>query len=430
MTLDEAFARIGALNPRLNAFTDLTRERAAAVSEGRGPLAGKTFAFKNLFDFAGLTTRAGSVILAKNPPATEDAAAVTSLISSGAVPLGATNMDEFASGFTTENSHFGVTRNPQDLARSAGGSSGGSAAAVAAGLVDVALGTDTNGSVRVPASFCGIFGLKPTYGRLSRRGVFPFSTSLDHVGLFARSVAELAAAYDACQGRDPRDPKQADRPAETAGKPAPANGLRVAVLGGHFERYTEEPARQAAAAVAEVLGASEQVELPIASAARAAGAIITSAEAGELHRRRLQTDRDRFDPIIRHRMTAATLVPAQWYLRAQRVRQLLKQQMDALFERYDLLIAPATPFPALPLGMDIAELGGETLPARSAAGIMTQPLTPAGVPIAVAPLWPEAAGGLPVGVQLIARPWREADALAAAALLEQAGIAKAPIASL
>ena len=165
MTVGDQLARIRGLNDQINAFTDLTPARAQQGG-GQGPLAGKTFAFKNLYDFAGLTTRAGSIILADNPPAAEDSAAVASLIAAGATPLGATNMDEFAFGFTTENSHVGPACNPRDLSRSAGGSSGGSAAAVAAGLADLALGTDTNGSVRVPASFCGVFGLKPTYGRL------------------------------------------------------------------------------------------------------------------------------------------------------------------------------------------------------------------------------------------------------------------------
>lgn len=428
MSVEAALARVEAANTRLNAFTDLTPARAGSAP-GSGPLAGKTFAFKNLYDCAGLTTRAGSVILADNPPAGEDAAAVASLIAAGATPLGATNMDEFAFGFTTENTHVGPARNPHDLSRSAGGSSGGSAAAVAAGLVDLALGTDTNGSVRVPASFCGVFGLKPTYGRLSRRGVFPFSTSLDHVGLFARSVADLAAGYDACQGRDPCDPMQANRPPESVGKPQ-AGPLRVAVLGGHFARYAGEAAAEAVAAAAQVLQAKETVELTLASAGRAAGALITYAEAGELHRERLKTDRHRLDPLIRYRLTAAALTPAQWYLQAQRVRRLLKQQIDALFETFDLLLAPATPFPALTIGAETVELAGETIPARSAAGIMTQPLTPTGVPIAVAPLWPGSGQGLPVGVQLIARPWREVDGLAAAATLEQTGIARAPIAEI
>lgn len=426
VSIDAQLARIVDANQRLNAFTDLVPGRARS-SPAQGPLSGKTFAFKNLYDFAGLTTRAGSVILADEIPAIEDAAAVASLVAAGAIPLGATNMDEFAFGFTTENSHVGPARNPHDLSRVAGGSSGGSAAAVAAGLADLALGTDTNGSIRVPASFCGVYGLKPTYGRLSRRGVFPFSTSLDHVGLFARSAQELAAGYDALQGRDPRDPMQADRAPEPVGA-LQARPLRVAVLGGHFADDAGPAAREALTAAAHTLNATETVALPLAAAGRAAGALITYAEAGELHRERLKTDRHRLDPLIRYRLTAAALTPAQWYLQAQRVRRALKAQIDALFETYDLLIAPATPFPALIVGTETVELGGEAIPARSAAGIMTQPLTPAGVPIAVAPLWPAAGEGMPVGVQLIAKPWREADAVAAAFMLEQAGAAKAPIA--
>jgi AtzE family amidohydrolase len=424
---DQARARAKALNGKLNAFTDILEDSGVGGAAASGSLSGKTFAFKNLYDYAGLTTRAGSVILADNPPATEHSAAVASLIAAGATPIGATNMDEFAFGFTTENSHVGPASNPHDLTRSAGGSSGGSAAAVAAGIVDLALGTDTNGSIRVPASFCGVFGLKPTYGRLSRRGVFPFSTSLDHVGLFARSVADLATGYDALQGRDERGPMQDPRPSEPVGPVLPSKSLRVGILGGHFQHYSGPAALEALTAAANALGGTTTVELPLASAARAAGALITYAEAGELHRQRLQTDRHRLDPLIRYRLTAAALTPAAWYIRAQRVRRLLTEQLATLFEEYDLLIAPATPFPALTIGTETVELNGETIPARSAAGIMTQPITPSGLPIAVAPLWPEAGEGLPVGVQLIAGPWREADALGAAALLEQAGIAKAPI---
>ena len=164
---------------------------------------------------AGVVTLAGSKIDAERPPAAADARIVQRLVAAGAVPVGALNMDEYAYGFTTENTHYGPTRNPHDTARVAGGSSGGSAAAVAAGLVPLSLGSDTNGSIRVPASLCGIFGLKPTYGRLSRTGARPFVASLDHVGPFARSVADLAAAYDAMQGPDPDDPACAQTPART-----------------------------------------------------------------------------------------------------------------------------------------------------------------------------------------------------------------------
>ena len=174
------------------------------------------FAVKNLFDIEGVTTLAGSIIDADLPAAGEDAVAVAKLKAAGAVLVGALNMDEFAYGFVTENAHYGPTRNPHDPARIAGGSSGGSAAAVAAGFVPLSLGSDTNGSIRVPASFCGVYGLKPTFGRLSRRGVRPFVHSLDHVGPFAGTVRDLAAAYDALQGHDAGDPVSADRAVEPA----------------------------------------------------------------------------------------------------------------------------------------------------------------------------------------------------------------------
>ncbi len=239
-------ARIEARDPRLNCFTKVTAERALAEARtvdarrasgaDPGPLAGVPFAVKNLFDLKGIVTIAGSKIDAARPPAVADATIVERLVAAGAIPVGALNMDEYAYGFTTENSHYGASRNPHDPRRITGGSSGGSAAAVAGGLVPLSLGSDTNGSIRVPASLCGIFGLKPTYGRLSRAGARLFAASLDHVGPFARSVEDLAAAYDAMQGPDPRDPVC------TAGPPEPVSGelgrgvsgLRVAMLGGHF----------------------------------------------------------------------------------------------------------------------------------------------------------------------------------------------------
>lgn len=217
-------ARARALNPKVNAFTAITEARAladaaavdAAIARGEavGPLAGVPYAVKNLFNIEGVTTLAGSTIEADNAPASADCFAVAQLKAAGGVCIGALNMDEYAYGFTTENTHYGPSRNPHDLERSAGGSSGGSGAAVAAGLVPLTLGTDTNGSIRVPASVNGIFGLKPTYGRLSRAGSIAFVPSLDHIGPFARSVADLAIAYDVMQGRDEADAGQTPRPVE------------------------------------------------------------------------------------------------------------------------------------------------------------------------------------------------------------------------
>src|SRR5213594_2553503 len=241
-----ALDRIAKRDPTLNCFTTLLGDRALAEAEridrviagggDAGPLAGVPFAVKNLFDVAGVTTLAGSRIYRDNPPAGRDATAVAALRRAGAVLVGCANMDEFAFGFTTENTHYGPTRNPHDPTRIAGGSSGGSAAAVAAGLVALSLGSDTNGSIRVPAALCGIYGLKPTFGRLSRAGVFPLASSLDHVGPFARSVADLALAFDALQGPDATDPVCTDRPAEPCGPELHRGvaGLRLAVAGGHF----------------------------------------------------------------------------------------------------------------------------------------------------------------------------------------------------
>ncbi|EIX9506571.1 TPA: AtzE family amidohydrolase, partial [Klebsiella pneumoniae] len=222
-TLDD----IARVNPQINAWTEVTAQRMLAEADSIDalrrekrplpPLAGIPYAVKNLFDVAGHTTLAGAELLSDRPPAASDSWAVRQLHSAGALLSGMLNMDAYAYGFTTENSHYGATRNPHDLSRIAGGSSGGSAAAVAAGLVHFSLGSDTNGSIRVPASLCGIFGLKPTFGRLSRSGSHPFVASLDHIGPFARRVADLAAVYDALQGRDPADDFQADKASERTG---------------------------------------------------------------------------------------------------------------------------------------------------------------------------------------------------------------------
>src|SRR5256712_12945282 len=243
---EAALARIAKHDPVLNSFTDITAERArakaravdAAIAAGQkvGPLAGVPFAVKNLFDVKGLSTRAGSKINRDLAPSSRDATLIERMEAAGAVLVGALNMGEYAYDFTGENVHDGPSRNPHDVTRMTGGSSGGSGAAVGGGLVPLALGSDTNGSIRVPASLCGIFGLKPTYGRLSRAGTFPFVASLDHVGPMARSARDLALAYDAMQGRDGDDPVCVDRRVEPV---APllargSEGLRIAIAGGYF----------------------------------------------------------------------------------------------------------------------------------------------------------------------------------------------------
>src|SRR6266581_3507350 len=241
--VDAVLATIRTHGKALNAFTAVTEERArakaAAVDARRaqdgalGPLAGVPFAVKNLFDIAGLPTLAGSTINRDRPPATQDATLIERLEAAGAILVGALNMGEYAYDFTGENVHYGPSRNPHDLGRMTGGSSGGPGGAVAGGLVPLALGSDTNGSIRVPASLCGLFGLKPTFGRLSRARTFPFVGSLDHVGALARTTKDLALAYDAMQGPDPDDPVCAGPPPEpvTPLLERGAQRLRIAVAG-------------------------------------------------------------------------------------------------------------------------------------------------------------------------------------------------------
>jgi aspartyl-tRNA(Asn)/glutamyl-tRNA(Gln) amidotransferase subunit A len=257
--VDAGLARIAALNPTLNAFTDVfkrrARARAQAIDQARanggmlGALAGVPFAVKNLFDIAGLCTRAGSKINRESAPATRDATLISRLEAAGAVLVGAAHMGEYAYDFTGENVHDGASRNPHDPSRMAGGSSGGSGAAVSGGLVPLALGSDTNGSIRVPSSLCGIFGLKPTYGRLSRAHTFPFVASLDHVGPLARGTRDLALAYDAMQGHDGDDPVCVDRPVEavTPLLGRGSDGLRIAIAGGYFRAGASPEAKTALA---------------------------------------------------------------------------------------------------------------------------------------------------------------------------------------
>lgn len=419
---EAALARIAGGDGRLNAFTAVLEGRARAdaarvdarVAAGGdpGPLAGVPFAVKNLFDIQDVVTLAGSKIRCAAPPAREDAALVRQLTDAGAVLLGALNMDEFACGFVTENAHYGSTRNPYDGARIAGGSSGGSAAAVAGGLVALSLGSDTNGSIRVPASLCGIFGLKPTYGRLSRHGVFPFVDSFDHAGAFARSAGDLALCYDVLQGARPIEPALADLEAGTT-------GLRAAVLGGWFQQGASAEAAAAVAGVAGALGAGT-VELPASDIARAAAFCLTAAEGANLHLADLRCRADQFDPATRSRFLAGALLPAQLTLQAQRFRTWYRARALELFKRCDVLLAPATPCTAPLVGQAAMQLGDREVPVRVSLGLYTQPISFIGLPVVAVPVWLPGAR-LPIGVQIITAPWREALALRVARALEADG---------
>jgi len=435
--VEASLARIAARNGVLGAFTDVMAERAiaraAAVdaqirSGTKLPLAGVPFAVKNLFDLKGVVTLAGSKINRDNPPATGDAALVERLEAAGAVCVGAVNMGEYAYDFTGENAHDGPSRNPHNLEHMTGGSSGGSGAAVAGGLVPISLASDTNGSIRVPASLCGLFGLKPTYGRLSRHGAFPFVAALDHLGPLARSVEDLALTYDALQGYDERDPAQAKRPVEavSARLDRGAAGLRVAVADGFFAAGPD--VREAVSTVARALETNRNIALPHATAARAAAFLITMAQGGNLHLERLRQRAGDFDPDVRDRLLAGNMLPASWVERAQRFRRVFREEMLRVFDGIDVIIAPATPMRAPRLGQKTAMFGGVEMPVRPNLGMFTQPFSFIGLPVVAVPLW---LGGatLPIGVQLIAAPWREDNALRAARQLEKLGVASAPVAA-
>jgi len=429
-----ALARIAAHDPHVNAFTDVTAERALEQArsidlarsrgESLGPLAGVPFGAKNLFDIAGLPTRAGSQINRERAPARRDAALIERLGVAGAVLLGGLNMGEYAYDFTGENAHDGPCRNPHDRARMAGGSSSGSGAATAAGFVPIALGSDTNGSIRVPGSLCGVFGLKPTYGRLPRTRSFPFCDSLDHLGPMARDVTDLALAYDLMQGPDPDDPACAQRPVEPA-MPRLRDGiagLRVAVAGGYFSTEGMPEAEAAVATVARALGAKPGLDIEGAAIARAAAFLITNAESSTFHLPRLRERADDFDPETRDRFLAGALLPAAWYVQAQRARRWFHDEMMRRFAEVDLVIAPATPCTAPLIGQKSLEVRGETVPLRPSLGLFTQPISCIGLPVVVVPVRGRT---LPIGVQLIAPPWREDICLRAAQVLQEMGACSA-----
>ncbi|QKQ75972.1 AtzE family amidohydrolase [Nostoc sp. TCL240-02] len=432
-----ALARIATRNYLLNCFTTITAETALIdaacidreIAQGNNPglLAGVPFAVKNLFDIAGLTTLAGSKINAENPAATQDATAIAKLKQAGAVLVGALNMDEYAYGFVTENSHYGATYNPHDLQRVAGGSSGGSAAAVAAGLVPLTLGSDTNGSIRVPAALCGVFGFKPTYGRLSRAGVALFSSSFDHIGPFARSVQDIATVFNALQGEDDRDPICTKRPPELvlSQLKQDISDIRIAIAADYFTKGAEAEALAAVQKVADAMNVTEYVTIPEAHRARAAAFVITASEGANLHLDKLRCRPQDFDPATRDRFLAGALIPSSWYLQAQRFRKWYRDRVRQVFQNVDIILAPTTPISAPLIGQETMILDGEEILVRPHLGLFTQPLSFIGLPVLSVPI--QRPNALPLGVQLIAAPYNEALILRVAAALEAKGIVSAAV---
>jgi 1-carboxybiuret hydrolase len=439
--VQDALDRIERLNPKLNAFTQVLASRALqrataidhSVASGKkpGPLAGVPFAVKNLFDVEGISTLAGSKINQNHEPASQDATLITRLETAGAVLIGCLNMGEYAYDFTGENRHYGPSLNPHAPAHMSGGSSGGSGTAVASGMIPLTLGSDTNGSIRVPSALCGLFGLKPTYGRLSRKGTFPFVASLDHLGPMARSTLDLTLAYDAMCGHDSGDPASAH-------KPAPPilpylskgiDGLRIMRAGGYFSTCAHIEAFAAVDHIAKHLNANTTIEIPGAKEARAAAYIITMAEGAALHLDRLRNHHTDFDPDVRDRLIAGAMIPGAWVVKAQKYRRVFHAQMMKLFETCDVILAPATPCVAPKIGQTTFIIDGEELPVRPNLGLFTQPISFIGLPVVSVPVWLTGAA-LPIGVQVITAPWREDIALRVSAALESMSAVSAPLAKL
>ncbi|MGF1539643.1 MAG: AtzE family amidohydrolase [Pleurocapsa sp.] len=431
-TIEATLKRIEDSNSQLNCFTTIlaaramaqaeTVDRAIALGNDPGILAGVPFAVKNLFDIQGLVTVAGSKIERDNAPATAAAPAIARLQQAGAILVGATNMDEYAYGFVTENSHYGATKNPHDPTRIAGGSSGGSAAAVAAKLVPFSLGSDTNGSIRVPAALCGVYGLRPTYGRLSRRGAKLFAGSLDCIGPFANSIEDIAAIFDLLQGEDPLDPVCTSKPPQLCFPELNLGieNLRIAIANDYFSQGATQSAIAVVETIAKALNVTKPIIIPESHRARAAAYIITAVEGANLHLKNLQSRPQDFAPATRDRFLAGALIPSSWYIQAQRFRSWYCRQLQAIFQEVDVILTPTTPWAATLLGQEQITISGSEIPIRPNLGRFTQPLSLIGLPAISIPVTqsqqlrttqdPTLQGenaSLPLGIQIVAAPHRE-----------------------
>jgi aspartyl-tRNA(Asn)/glutamyl-tRNA(Gln) amidotransferase subunit A len=423
---EAVLARIAERNPVLNAYITVTADTAREAARqadvelragrDRGPLHGIPVGVKDLFDTAGIRTTAGMSFFADRVPK-QDATAVARLRAAGAVLTGKHNTHEAAFGTTTMNPHFGPVRNPHDPSRIPGGSSGGSAVAVADGMCFGALGTDTGGSVRGPASLCGIAGLKPTYGRISRAGVVPLAWTLDHVGPLGRTAEDVALLLNAIVGPDPRDPTAADVPVPdfTAGLGQGVAGLRLALLRAPQMERAEPEVRAAVEAAAKALAGAgavlTEVEAPLLEEAEWISQAIMGPEAAAYHLERLRTRPEGFGADVRDRLEVGAAQPAVEYVNAQRARTALTEQVNAWFARVDAVLLPGTARTA-------PEIGPDASAAMRAYPSPRRPFNLTGHPAISVPCGVDSAG-LPIGLQIVGRHWDEATVLRVAAAWER-----------
>jgi len=421
--------RIEAIDPLLNSFITQTPERAVARAqrsddelkrgEQRSPLHGIPLALKDLYETDGVRTTAGSLFFADHVP-NEDAVAVQKLFAAGGLSLGKLNMHEIALGLTNVNPHFGACHNPWNLSRVTGGSSGGSGAALATGLCMGSLGSDTGGSIRVPAALCGVVGLKPTYGRVSLSGVIPLSWNLDHAGPMARNVRDLAILLQVIAGYDPGDPTSVDVPVDdyldNLGRGI--SGWRIGLFDDEYVESSCAPDvvqafRQAGEVFESLRARVSRFVLPEALNAARTNGLMVVADASTFHRERLEDQAEKFGADVRLRLESGREYSVTEYILARRTQALLRWQYEQLFNQFDILLTPTTPIPAPAIE------GPDAIEQARILTRFTAPFNLTGLPAISLPCG-FTSDGMPIGLQMIAKPWAEAFLLQAAQAYEQA----------
>ena len=414
--------RIEAADGELNAFITVVPERALQEAtraereilggHHRGPLHGVPVGLKDLIYTEGVRTTMGSAFFKDYVP-DYSATVVLRLEEAGAVMVGKTNTHEFAYGPTGDRSYFGPTRNPHDPARIPGGSSAGSGAAVAADLLYGSLGSDTGGSIRIPAALCGVVGMKPTFGRVSKHGVFPLSWTLDHVGPLTRTVEDNALLLNALAGYDPKDPYSANREPEDFARDL-GRGVRGAVIGvpsdfyfEHVEDEVEKRVREAIEVFGSLGAEVRKVGIPHLWETLKAQRLTLAADAYAIHEERLKTDPEKFDEEVRERLLDGERLKAHRYASAQHRKLLAKDEFSRALGEADVLLSPTLPIVATLIDQRDVDIGGYEEPVRSAVTRLTGPTNHNGFPSLSVPCG-VTASGLPVGMQLIGRPFDEA----------------------
>lgn len=434
--LDAYLGRIDEFDPVLNTSIRVLAESARAEArqaeqsitsgEYRGPLHGVPIGVKDLYDVAGEPTTFGSPILADNVAAT-DSTVVRKLRATGAVIVAKHNLHEFAFGVTSENPHFGAVRNPWDATRVPGGSSGGTAAAVAARLCAAGIGSDTGASIRQPAAFCGVVGLKPTYGRVGRGGVLPLAPSLDHVGPIARSVLDTALVLEAIAGHDDRDPASSADPvpsyaANLLARSGDLRGVRIGIPTDFFwdvvEPDVEASVRQAVQVLRDMGATLRDVRLPRVKHAQIAGNVIMSTSAANFHARWLSSRRDAYGQDVLQRIRGGLLLSATDYLQADAMRSLIQDDFRVAFEQADVIVSPTAPHVPPLIGHTTERSGPLNMVPRSISNRLTVPCNLTGMPAISVPCG--FVDGLPVGLQVMAPAFAEDRVFAVAAAYEAA----------